>query len=377
MEFLFWLAAFGAAYSYFIYPLVLACLPRRKLARGYRDASELPRVTLLVTAHNEVARIEAKIRNSLAVDYPRDRFEVLVASDASTDETDSIVKRFADRGVRLVRAGERLGKEHAQGLAVRQATGDILVFSDVGTEIPPQSIRRMVHNFADERVGAVSSEDRFISQDGRIAGEGLYVRYEMWLRGLESSVNSLVGLSGSFFSVRRRLCEHWDITVPSDFTCALNSVRQGCIAVTDPEVIGIYRDIKDPRQEYQRKVRTVIRGITAVIRQPQVLNPMRMGLFAFQIWSHKVMRWAVPWFLAYFFATSVFLAGHGGLYATVLALQVLGYGAALAGWLSPTARKIAVCRIPYFFLQVNLAMAHAAIAFLTGRRMTVWTPSAR
>ncbi|MGH8628367.1 MAG: glycosyltransferase family 2 protein [Gammaproteobacteria bacterium] len=377
MEFLFWLAAFGAAYSYFIYPLVLACLPRRKLARGYRDASELPRVTLLVTAHNEVARIEAKLRNSLAVDYPRDRFEVLVASDASTDETDSIVKHFADRGVRLVRAGERLGKEHAQGLAVRQATGDILVFSDVGTEIPPQSIRRMVHNFADERVGAVSSEDRFISQDGRIAGEGLYVRYEMWLRGLESSVNSLVGLSGSFFAVRRRLCEHWDITVPSDFTCALNSVRQGCIAVTDPDAVGIYHDIKDPRQEYQRKVRTVIRGITAVARQPQVLNPMGMGLFAFQVWSHKVMRWAVPWFLACLLAVSVLLAGNGVLYATVLALQVAAYGAAVAGWLIPWARDIALLRVSYFFMQVNVAMAHAVVAFLVGKRITMWNPSAR
>lgn len=377
MQFLFWLAAFGAAYSYFIYPLVLACFPRRKLARGYRDASELPCLTLVVTAHNEGGRIEAKIRNALSVDYPRDRFEVLVASDASTDETDSIVKRFADQGVRLITSGERLGKEHAQGLAVKQATGDLLVFSDVGTEIPPQSIRRMVDNFADERVGAVSSEDRFISQDGRIAGEGLYVRYEMWLRGLESSVNSLIGLSGSFFAVRRRLCEHWDITVPSDFTCALNSVRQGCIAVTDPDVVGIYHDIKDPRREYQRKVRTVIRGITAVARQPQVLNPMRMGLFAFQVWSHKIMRWAVPWFLAYLLAASVPLASYGGLYATVLALQVVGYGAAVAGWFIPRAREVAVCRIPYFFLQVNIAMAHAAIAFLAGRRITMWTPSAR
>jgi glycosyltransferase involved in cell wall biosynthesis len=377
MAIIFWLSLIGIFYSYLIYPGLLLLLPRRGAVRHDSTDSELPPVSLIITAHNEAARIVEKLDNALETAYPLDCFEILVASDASTDGTDAIVERYAARGVRLVRAPERKGKEFAQMLAVRAATHPILVFSDAGTRIPADAIRTMVRNFADPRVGAVSSEDRFVSADGRVVGEGLYVRYEMWLRRLEASVRSLVGLSGSFFAVRREICEHWDVTVPSDFFCALNSVRLGYVAVSDPHVIGEYRDIKDRRGEYRRKVRTIIRGMAAVAARVDVLNPLRFGVFAFEVWSHKIMRWAVPWFLLACLLANCALAGRGGIYAAALSAQTIAYALALIGVLSGAAHASAAVRVPFYFLQANLAAAHALLAFASGTRMTTWTPSSR
>jgi len=377
MQALFWLSLIGFLYSYAVYPMLLLCLPKRtRQTRPVAD-SELPLVTLIITARNEAARIRHKLGNALAIDYPRDKLQILIASDCSSDDTDNIVCEFGSHGVRLVRAEERKGKEYAQYLAVQAAAGDIVVFSDVGTDIPDDAIRIVAETFTDHGVGAISSEDRFVSQDGKVAGEGLYVRYEMWLRKLESDVNSLVGLSGSFFAVRRSLCQEWDITVPSDFTCALNSARHGYAAVTEPRMLGYYRDIKDPGREYERKVRTVIRGITAVAALPVVLNPFRLGLFAFQVWSHKIMRWATPWFIIFLLASNVAVAGAGVFYAVSLIGQLAAYGLVVWGWLVPSMRDHSLVKVPYFFVQVNLAMAHAAIAFALGKRITMWTPSAR
>ena len=196
---LFWLFLFLSLYSYFIYPLLLVLLAKlqvRLKSSGIDAAPNLPSLTLIVTAFNEQTRIREKIDNMLALDYPAERLELIIASDCSTDDTDTIVGEFAVRGVRLVRAAERLGKENAQWCAIQQASGDILVFSDVATQMPADALRKLVAYFADENVGAVSSEDRFLSDNGAIAGEGAYVRYEMWLRQMESNLAGLVGLSG-------------------------------------------------------------------------------------------------------------------------------------------------------------------------------------
>lgn len=376
MASLFWISALGVVYSYLIYPLVLLVLPKRP-ATSEPAPAEPPFLTVVVTVHNEERRVRAKIENTLATDYPADRLEVIVASDASTDGTDAVAKEFAGRGVRLVRADERRGKEHAQHLAVQAARGEILVFSDAATECPPDSFRRIAADFSDPRVGAVSSEDRLIREDGSAAGEGAYVRYEMALRRLESSVRGLVGLSGSFFAVRRDLCEDWDSRVPSDFNAALNCARRGYVAISDPRVIGRYPDIQDETREYRRKVRTVLRGLSTVLHHPAVLNPFRFGLFAFQVWSHKIFRWLVPWFLLGLLAASAALAGGGWLYTAAFAAQAACYVLALGGWLSPALRRRTLFKIPFFFTQVNLAIAHATLAFIGGRRVTVWSPSAR
>lgn len=380
MKLLFWISVFGAVYSYAVYPLVLSLLPaRRGRPVAGSDAGEAgpdgPLVTLIIACRNERARIAHKLDNALAVRYPR--LELIVASDCSDDGSDEIVASYAARGVRLARSPERRGKEHAQGLAIAQATGEIVVFSDAGTDLPPDSIDHIVEDFADPHVGAVSSEDTFVSADGSVVGEGLYVRYEMWLRRLESRVGSLVGLSGSFFAVRRAVLSRWDASIPSDFASAINTVRAGMVAISDPRVRGIYRDIKDPAREYQRKVRTAIRGMAALGRIREVLNPLRYGTFAFQVWSHKLMRWLVPWFLVVALLANVALATVAPLYLWLLGLQLAGYTCVAAAHLVPALRGLGPLRIAYFFVQANVALAEAGARYLAGQRVTVWEPSVR
>ena len=378
MEYLFYLSVVLCGYSYFLYPLILKMVPSRYSQESPQaDLSALPALSLIIAAHNEEDRIREKLDNTLEIDYPRELLDIIVASDCSVDATDEIAGSYAERGIRLVRADERKGKEYAQLCAIRASKSEILVFSDVATRIPGDALRILASGFEDEQVGALSSEDRFVSTDGRVAGEGAYVKYEMWLRRLESGRAGLVGLSGSFFAARREVCEDWDIYSPSDFNTALNCAKQGMVAVTCPEVVGIYTDVKDPGLEYRRKIRTVIRGVTAIARHLEVLNPFRMGMFAFQVWSHKIMRWGVPWFMLLFAITTLMLQGQGIIYTVALAAQALFYALALLGWLSVAMRENTLVRLIFFFVQTNLALAQATAAFLLGKRMTVWAPSKR
>ena len=373
----FWLMLFCSVFSYFVYPLVLMMLPGRERRHADLGEANLPLLTLIITAHNEQVRIDSKLQNALELDYPKHLLEIIVASDMSTDDTDAIVLNFADRGIRLVRSDRRLGKEYAQSLAIKAAKGEILVFSDVATELPADSLRLLVANFSDPKIGAVSSEDRFVSADGKIVGEGAYVKYEMWLRRLESQVNSLVGLSGSFFAARREVCQDWDIHVPSDFNTALNCVRHGLAAVSDPKLFGYYQDVMDPGLEYRRKLRTVIRGLAGLWNRREVLNPLRFGLFAFQVWGHKVMRWLVPWFILLLYGSAWALINKGWVYQAVMIAETLFFLLVLLAALLPPLRAWTLFKIPFYFTQVNVAIAHATLLFLAGRRITVWQPTKR
>ena len=381
LTFLFWLFGIAAIYSYFIYPLVLRVLVAKAgvKTRVAEDgnAAVAPSVSLIVTAYNEESRIRAKIENSLQLVFADTAFEIIIASDCSEDATDEIVREYAQRNVRLVRAPERLGKEHAQQCAIKEASGEILVFSDVATEIPTDAIQKLVAYFSDSGIGAVSSEDRFVSQNGAVAGEGAYVKYEMWLRRQESKLAGLVGLSGSFFAVRKSLCNEWDIHSPSDFNTALNTAKAGLRAVTAPDVLGFYQDLKDPSKEYQRKIRTVIRGMTGLSRHAEVLGFGKFGFFSFQVISHKLMRWLTPWFLLVFFLLNALIADNGMFYLLLFLGQLAFYGVAVVAHFLPNLQSIAVIKLVYFFVQVNIALLDAAIKFLAGQRMTTWKPSAR
>ncbi len=379
--FLFWLLAFLSLYSYFFYPLCLKLLVwLRERSGELQDESQNnapTSLTLIITAYNEEERIAEKLENTLELDFNSGSLEIIVASDCSSDRTDEIVKQFEDRGVRLVRAQERLGKENAQLTAIRESNGDVIVFSDTATKIPEDGLTKLVEYFADPKIGAVSSEDRFVSQSGEVAGEGAYVKYEMWLRGEESKLAGLIGLSGSFFAARREVCAEWDIHSPSDFNTALNCARLGLVAVTAPDVLGFYQDLKDPAKEYQRKIRTVIRGITALSRHAEVLNPFTFGVFSFQVISHKLMRWLVPWFLIALFLTTAIVANQGSIYALALIAQIGFYIVAIAAHYNHKLQNNSVVKIIYFFVQVNIALFDASCRYLAGTRMTTWTPSAR
>lgn len=376
MEFLFWIVLIGVCYSYFLYPLLLFVMPARNKSIQKKE-SDLPSMTLIITAHNEESRIREKILNTLVLEYPKELLEILIASDASTDTTENIVGEYHQEGVGLVRAEERKGKEYAQLQAIRAAKGEILVFSDVATGIDKGALKLIAQRFADEKIGAISSEDRFISEDGSVAGEGAYVKYEMWLRKLESEVYSLVGLSGSFFAARSCICKEWSISIPSDFNTALNCARLGYFAVTDKNIIGYYKDIKNKKGEYGRKLRTVIRGMSAIGEKPDVLNPFVFGFFALEVWSHKIMRWLVPWFMMALLIISTLLFTAHPLYSLIVVLQLIFYAIVLAGATAPSLRENTIIKICFYFVQVNIAIAHAAVAYLFGKRITSWSPSKR
>jgi glycosyltransferase involved in cell wall biosynthesis len=331
-----------------------------------------PRVTFIITAYNEESRIAAKLENTFRQRYPADRLEILVASDCSTDGTDAIVRAQAPR-VRLVRSPERRGKEAAQLLAVEAASGEILVFSDAATILDDDGVAAIVQRFADPMVGCVSSVDRFIDADGRVSGEGAYVRYEMMLRALETRVNSLVGLSGSFFAARRSVCREWAVDRQSDFSTLLRTVEMGLRGVLDPACAGYYRNVAEERDELHRKVRTVVRGLAVLAANRRLLNPFRHGLFAWQLASHKLCRWLVPFAMIVAAVANVALAATSAFYLGVLGLQAAFYTAALWGiW-----RGTRALRVPAFLLVANVAVLVAWARFARGDRFTSWTPSRR
>ena len=378
MATLFWLCVIAATYSYFWYPALLLILPPRKSDTG-APAIPVRKVAIVIAARNEATKIAGKMDNTLALEPAGIELDLMVASDASDDATDNIALDYAGKGIRLIRSPVRRGKEHAQELAIASTDADVIVFTDTGTILPKDSLTHLLDAFRDPTVGAVSSVDRFITADGTLQGEGAYVRYEMWLRDLETRFHSLVGLSGSFFAARREVCQRWDNRVQSDFGTALSCVQLGMRAVSDRQVIGYYKNITDSRKEYQRKVRTVTRGMGSLRIRAEVLNVARYGRFSFEVFSHKVMRWTTPWFLLGAIGINAALAFQDShpVYRLLLVLQLALYLSPLASRIAPGLRKIGLARIGIYFVEVNVAILHAALLTLSGRTILTWEPSKR
>ncbi len=375
LSFFFWLFLFGVFHAYFGYPITLILIKqvRRKVVRR---AHYEPSLTLIITAFNEEKRIREKLENSLALEYAKDKLQILVASDGSTDATNEIVRSYAENSVELLDVVNRGGKENAQKEAVGCARGDVIVFSDVATILEPRGLREIAANFADPSVGCVSSEDRLLGQDGKPCGEGFYVRYEMWLRRLESEVNSLVGLSGSFFAARRSVCQDFSGDVQSDFRTLLSSMKLGLRGVSDPNAIGSYLNIADEKREFTRKVRTVLRGLTVFFKHLEFLNVFQYGLFSYQLFCHKLLRWFVPFLLGVELTTNAILAVSSLFFLILLLGQLLFFGIGIYGW-STGSFKNGLYKIPLFFLVVNTAIAVAWWQYATGKRVVLWTPSQR
>jgi glycosyltransferase involved in cell wall biosynthesis len=373
---IFWLCLLAAAYSYFGYPAILLILPRRKGAL-VADPNPVHTIAMVIAARNEAGKIAEKLENTLALAPAGAELDVMVASDASDDATDDIVRSYASKGIRLVRSPVRKGKEHAQELAIATTSAELIVFTDAGTILPQDALVHLLDAFRDPHVGAVSSVDRFITADGTLQGEGAYVRYEMWLRDLETRFHSLVGLSGSFFAARSSVCRKWDNRVPSDFGTALSCAQLGLRATSDRRVVGYYKNISDSRKEYQRKVRTVTRGMNALRVRAEVLNPASYGRFAFEVFSHKLMRWATPWFLIGALCANIALALHSAVYRALLAAQLAFYLLPAASRLVPALRKIGLARMGIYFVEVNVAIIHATVLVLAGRTIATWEPSKR
>ena len=369
---LFWISVVGVLYPYLLYPAALWVLG--KMGRRPLPApAPLPSVTLIIPVSNEEARIARKVANTAAQRYPSGRLQVLFVSDGSTDRTVEILRSTATPGMSIIELPERRGKAAGLNAALQQARHDILVFTDASIELEPDALERIVAPFADPEIGCVSGEDR-IAESG---GEALYGRYELMLRRLESAVASIVGASGSFYAQRRRLCSPFNEGMAPDFLSVLRTVEQGARAVSEPTAVGAMTSVKDPRREFERKVRTLIRGLTTLAAYPHLLNPLRYGLFAFVLGSHKLMRWLAPVFLL-----GALLAPLGLLdrtfYLLALLVQVAFYLSAWAalGQVGGLHRALPG-KIALYFTSVNLAALVAWVQFARGVRQELWTPSQR
>jgi len=374
MRLLFWITVSLVFYTYVGYPLVLWALVRRR-ARDVARKDIAPRVSIIVAARNEADKIRQKIEHTLALAYPRDRLEVLVASDDSDDDTDRIVEQYAEQGVRLVRSPERRGKEYVQSLAIRVAKGEVLVFTDAATVLAPDTLEHLVRNFADPAIGAVSTEDMVVDASGQPTAEGLYVQYEMWVRRLEGRFHSIVGLSGSCFAIRRELCSHWPSTLASDFLSALHAARAGYRAIADPSVRGRFVTVSSPRAEMRRKIRTFLRGITVLVANLDLLNPFRYGRFAFQLASHKLLRFVAPFLLLGALAASL-LSGDAVL-RMLFWLQAGFYLVGCASGLVRPLQRSPVARVAHYFTMAQIAMLTAWIKYAMGQQQVIWEPSKR
>lgn len=371
----------GIVYAYFGYALVLYLLTLRKkrYATEPTESANRPSVTVLIAVRNEVKVIASKLENTLAAcrfaSSAGHEVEVIVASDCSDDGTDEAVLGYKDSGVVLVRSVERGGKERAQALALKQARGEIVVFTDAKVKLAEDGLVRFAQHFSDPTVGAVSSIDRVTTDAREGSGEGFYVRYEMWLRRLESEFNSLVGLSGSCFAVRRILTSDWRVDVPSDFVAMILAKRAGLRGVLAEDIPCSYKSVSSEKEEFGRKVRTVLRGITAFFAFTEVCDPRRYGTFTLQIISHKLCRWLVPWFFIVATVGSLILAPNCSLFALLFVADMLLLALAHLGYWRPELRSRIIFKIPLFFVLSNAAVFVAWLRFLRGDRAVIWNPS--
>jgi cellulose synthase/poly-beta-1,6-N-acetylglucosamine synthase-like glycosyltransferase len=372
-----WTALAVLLYVYIVYPALLTLLARFR-ARVVTRKKITPFVTLIISAYNEERTIEKKLRNTVALDYPKEQLEVLVVSDASTDKTDEIVGGFAEQGVRLLRQTRRQGKTAGLNAAVRAARGDALVFSDANILYRTDAIRGLVQSFADPSVGCVTGDSRYdedeVSQAH--AQESAYWGYERFIRAMESRLGSTVGGDGAIFAIRRGLYTPLADDAINDLMTPLQIVLGGHRAVFEPEAVGFEPTAGDFRGEFRRKRRIVNRSWHAVMSVPQVLSIPRMGLFAWQVWSHKVLRWlALP--LVLLGALGCIFAAPLGL---VYRLGAWGFAAsvalALIGAVIPEGAG-RWARLPHttlYFYLVNVAALLGIISAMAGRVETFWTP---
>jgi cellulose synthase/poly-beta-1,6-N-acetylglucosamine synthase-like glycosyltransferase len=373
---LFWLSVSLAAAPLVIYPASMALLTIGRREPGYPD-DELPTVSLVISAFNEAGVIDEKLRNSLALDYPQERLEIVLISDCSDDGTDEIAAHYAEHGVVICRQAERRGK--SQGLTdhVPNTRGSILVFSDANSMYDPQALRYLVRPFSQSNIGYVVGHQRFYGDEESAAAEseGTYWDFEVRLKMMESLLSSVVGGDGAIFAMRRELFEPLEEHDINDFLIPLKIVLKGLRGVFERRAFCYEHAAPDFEGEFRRKARIVTRSLQAMGKTRATLNPFRTGWFSYQLLLHKVLRWFLPFSLLVALSTAVLLAflGAGIVYGlTAAAGAVLLLLASLMIW--PRARRWPLAYLPYFFVVSNVAAATGSIKALTGVRVSTWKP---
>jgi len=367
----------AAAYPIVGYPLVLSAIALLR-PRPVRRGEWTPSVTILVPAYNEVACIAGTIENKLALDYPAERLEITVVSDASEDGTDDIVRRYADRGVKLLRTAARQGKAAALNEAIRHANGEIVVFSDANSTFAVDAVRRMVENFTDPRVGYVTGNLQYLhGEEASGRGSGAYMRYENWLRRIETRVDSVIGVNGGVDAMRRRLYAAVPADQITDFVLPLRVIAAGFRVVFDERVHSSERANQELGSEFRMRVRVALRALRGLVYMRQALNVVRVPLPAFCIFSHKILRYLSFLFLAGALIINAILAARNPSYIPLLLLQVAFYALALLGLtrnLPGALRRLTA--LPTYFLVSNVAFGIAALRFARGDVVATWRPRA-
>lgn len=366
---------FLLGYVYLGYPLLCAVLCAVRHRRIHAQACT-PRVSILIAAHNEVGCIAATLRNKLQLDYPAELCEIIVVSDASTDGTDEAVARLAEteQRVRLLRQEPRAGKTAALDLGSTHAHGDVLVFSDANSLYSLDALRKLVEPFADPEVGYVTGRMFYLASDGSTTGEGCsaYMRFENTLRRWETGIGSVVGVDGGIDAVRAGLFSPMRPDQQSDFILPLSVVERGRRVVYAPGGKVYEETLTDPADEFRMRVRVALRAWHALHDKVGLLNVFRHGLFSWQLFSHKWLRYLAPVFQLGVLVSNVAVIGQGRTWSVVLALQVVFYLTALLGFLR--LRLPGPLLFPYYLCLLNAAAGVALVGFLRGRTQVVWKP---
>lgn len=357
---------------------LLFLLGRAERRRQTGEPSELPRVGLLVAAHNEAAVIGEKLRNTAALEYPAGRLEFLLGLDSPSDKTPEIA-HSAGNGVRVFEFGQRRGKLAVIRDLATRTQADVLFFSDANTLLQPNCLRRIAGHFEDPRVGAVCGELRVVAPGGKKEMESAYWRYEVALKFLENRLNCVLGANGAIYAVRRSLFDLQGNWIVEDFQLPMQIRYNGHRVVYDPEAVGTEEAAPDFAAEFRRKVRIGAGAFQTLFRNPRFLNPMK-GFLTFAYVSHKVLRWLGPFFLITMLLTSTSLAFQKSLmFAVVTATQLAFYVLALAGHgvRSSSPMQGPWFSIPRYFVGMNLALFFGFFRFLFGSQKAVWSSTPR
>lgn len=370
---LFWAAVAFIAYTYMLFP-ALVFLRGLFFNNPYRSAGITPRVTLLIAAHNEEKSIGAKLDNILALDYPSDCLEVIIASDGSDDGTGKIVQEYERRGVRFLDL-PRLGKAPVLNAAAAAANGEILVFSDANSMFAPDAIRALVRPFADPAVGGVAGNQRYL-KNGSDGGERSYWRFDRFLKQSQSRAGNAISATGAIYAIRRRLFRPIPGGVTDDFFTSTGVVEQGYRLVFAPDAVAYEPVAPSSGREFERKVRVITRGLQAVVLRRALLNPFHHGFYALQLFSHKVLRRIVVFPLILVAVLSPFLWARGPIYKLFTIGQLAFYSLAASHILLKKTRigKQKIFALPFYFCMVNAACIVAVANLLRGRRIERWEP---
>jgi len=380
---LFWTSLALILYTYLFYFLIIVLASRitRKKTKNPDSISDWPEVTLVIAAYNEERFITEKINNSLSLDYPLDRLNVVVVTDGSTDNTPSLVKKFDT--VKLFHEPARKGKIHAVDRIMKHIQSPIVIFTDANTTLNDQVIKNIVRHYADESVGGVAGEKRVTSKDADNAsgaGEGLYWKYESRLKKADSDLYTVVGAAGELFSIRTELYQSPPPdTIIEDFYLSMKIVAKGFRFVYEPDAYAMEGPSATTEDEWKRKVRISAGGLQAIARLASLLNPFKFGVVTFQYVSHRVLRWTVaPIALIIVLLTNALLINASDFYFITFILQCAFYLVALIGHLLRN-KKIPIKGffVPYYFTLMNLSVFSGLLRLLKGKQSVVWEKAER